>query len=143
MSSNQISLTQSGITVVPQGLNVLWGFKGTFTIPFSHIKQVSSTSYDDLYSGSDPLRRKAGLDFFDKQVGFFRKKKTSIYLNLKKNEQLLRLALVADFVDVVILGVDDADHWLSKINQALNANTSDFSHQADESLQVIESYPND
>ena len=38
MASNEIRINQSTIDVNPLGISKLLGFKGRFSIPFSHIK---------------------------------------------------------------------------------------------------------
>lgn len=114
MVSNVISINQLDMEINPLGFNKILGFKGKFSIPFAHIKNVSM-NYGILNGGGG--WRLAGTSFFGKNVGLYSKNGIKAYINLKKNELPILIEVVDEEFDQLVLGIENPEEFIEKLKQ--------------------------
>lgn len=119
MVSNFVDVTSTDVEVEPVGINKILGFRGKIVVPFSHITDVSE-DYGILGDGG--AWRTAGTSVFGKQVGHYRENGVKAYVNITHGEQPLLIQLEGEKFDQLVLGVDDPQLIMEKINRFTKKN---------------------
>lgn len=104
------------MTIVPRGLDALWGFHRSIAIPYADIESVVAD--DKRYALGFAFR--VGLDTGNKRVGMFFKDGEKMYFNVSGFGPSLRLELApgAEFARIV-LSVQDANALAARIRVQL------------------------
>jgi len=124
MASNEIRINQSTIDVNPLGVSKVLGFKGRFSIPFTHIKSISR-DYGILNNGGG--WRVAGTSFLGNNSGLYSKAGEKAYINIKRHEEPVLIELIDEDVDQLILGVENPQEFIEELKKKQPQIKSDIS----------------
>ena len=112
---NTLTFNTDSLTVTITGLNKLWGFKNTITIPYAQI--VGATMDNGILSEFKGVRL-AGLSFLGKYVGTFKHHQTLTYYNARVNYQdTIIIQLRHHHFDRLVLSVPNGKAIVNDINR--------------------------
>lgn len=115
MASNEIRINQSTIDVNPLGVSKILGFKGRFSIPFTHIKSISR-DYGILNNSGGG--RVAGTSFLGNNSGLYSKTGEKAYINIKRHEEPVLIELIDEDVAQLILGVENPQEFIEELKKS-------------------------
>lgn len=124
MPSNEININQSTMEVNPLGISKLLGFKGHFSIPFTHIKSITR-DYGILNNGGG--WRVAGTSFFGNNSGLYDKDGVKAYVNIKRHEEPVLIEVIDEEVNQLVLGVENPQKFIEELKEKQPQIVSDVS----------------
>lgn len=124
MASNEIRINQSTIDVNPVGISKILGFKGRFSIPFTHIKSVSR-DYGILNNGGG--WRVAGTSLLGNNSGLYSKAGEKAYINIKRHEEPILIEVIDEEVNQLVLGVENSQKFIEELKNKQPQIKSDIS----------------
>jgi len=114
-SLNTLTFNPDSLTVTINGLNKLWGFKNTISIPYAQI--IGATVDNDILSDFKGIRR-IGLHLPGKYVGTFTHHHELTFYNACVNYQdTIVIQLRHHHFERLVLGVADGKSLVNAINR--------------------------
>lgn len=114
---NLLTIENDKLIVQPKGLDKIWSFTNKIEIPF---KNISSVSIDKEIINKFNGTRMPGLATFNKWAGTFILNKEKNFWNVTRKETPLVIELNNEKFKRLVIGVDNADVWLNKINSLIS-----------------------
>ncbi|MCA9767146.1 MAG: hypothetical protein KC455_12105 [Carnobacterium sp.] len=114
---NKLSIENNQLIVVPQGLDKVWSFKNKLEFP---MKNVMGATIDPTILNVKKGFRGPGLEIPNKWSGTWTHNGEKDFWNVTRKETPVVIQLKNEKFSRLILGLDDANEWVDKINNAIN-----------------------
>lgn len=112
---NTITLTESDLTIEPQGLDKVWSLTGSIRVPWSHVR---GATYDTGMKNEPKGWRGPGLGLgaFGKLSGTFHRDGERQFWNISGWEDTVVIELLDEHFSRLVLSVDDPVGTVASIN---------------------------
>lgn len=114
---NKISIKNSNLIILPQGLDKFWSLKNKLEFPMTNVMGATiDKNILDVKKGF----RGPGLEIPNKWSGTWTLNGEKIFWNVTRRETPVVIQLKNEKFSRLILGLDDAIEWVDKINNSIN-----------------------
>lgn len=111
--SNVVTLTDSSLVIEPQGLDKVWSFTGSLTIPWNHVR---GATHDPGMRNEPKGWRGPGLHLGQKLSGTFHADGESQFWNVNGFENTVVIELVDEHFNRIAVSLDDPARQTAEIN---------------------------
>ena len=113
---NKITITEDALVIEPVGLDKLWSFKGSLTLPWAHVR---GATHDPGMKDEPKGWRGPGLRLGSKLSGTFHEGGERQFWNVDGYEDAVVIELTGEDYDRVVVSLDDPVREVARINARL------------------------
>ena len=116
--NNRITFTDQNLVIEPQGLDKIWSFTGSISIPWNHVR---GATHDPGMKNEPKGWRGPGLRMGSKLSGTFHADGDRQFWNVNGFESAIVVELINEDYTRIIISVDDPVSQVTQINKRATA----------------------